>query len=100
MGLSPTRPPCHQLLALLANDAVGHFHATRHAENEPGCRWGVGGGGCCQVCRLHDRTLKTILAKSTGAPLLVGEMCSLSIGTDAVSAVGDEPRAICIFCPR
>lgn len=38
MGSSPTRLPCHQLLALLENNAVGHFHAMRHHENKPNCR--------------------------------------------------------------
>lgn len=57
------------------------------------------GGGLEEVIALHDHTSRTILLKSTGGPLFVGETCSLCIDTD-VSAVEDESRAICIFCPR
>lgn len=34
-GSSPTRPPCHQPLALAEDDAVGHLPATRHPRRSP-----------------------------------------------------------------
>lgn len=77
MGSSPTRPPCHQLLALLENDAVGHFHVTRHPENKPNWRWWAGGGGCSQACHLHDCTFRAILLKSTGGSPFLDGMCFL-----------------------
>lgn len=95
MGSSPTRPPCHQLLALLENDAVGHFHAGCHPENKLNCRWWAEGGGCSQACHLRGCTFRILLLKSTGGSLWV-RCASLSIGTDVVSMLEDKSRAVCI----